>query len=103
MVFDEELITKSNALIFQIGILLKQFKADDIKRMISQFNHTEAASVVFDAIALETNGYPGGRTQFYESVKFKKQFLELAEPLIRFLNEEEDKFNLERMKIFASK
>lgn len=95
--FELDTIEKSNVMIIQVGSILKHFDADNICKMISQYSLSEAASVIFDAMAMEGVGpYPGGREKFWNEVSFKKKFLEKLEPVVRFLNEQEAKVRQER-------
>lgn len=94
--FDLKTIEDSNRMIFEVGTILKFYDANNIKEMLHQYNLAEAATVVFDAMAMENLPYEGGREKFWDSVTFKIQFLRLLEPLIRFLNEEEAKVKTEK-------
>ena len=89
--FELKTIEEANEMILQVGMLLKHYDADNLNQMITQFSLSQSASVIFDAIAMENSPYPGGREKFWQQVRFKKEFLERLEPLVRFLNEEEAK------------
>lgn len=97
MGFDQKTLDKANMIIMQLGALIKNFDADEIKEMISQYNLAESASIVFDAMTLQgvMNMYEQGREKFWSEVSFKKEFLEKLEPLVRFLNEQEAKVKAE--------
>lgn len=91
-------LNDANKLILEVGKILTQYDTEQVYEMINQFNLAESASVVFDAMALqgEFNMYEGhGREKFWNNARFKKQFLELVVPLVKFLNEEEAKFRQE--------
>ena len=97
MPLELETVEQANQLIMQIGLILKNFKAENIRKMIGQYDIAESASVVFDAMALEGTPSPKGRTEYWNNVAFNKRILELALPLIEFLNIEEKNFQEKRI------
>ena len=98
MAFDLKIIEDANRTVLMVGMIIKNIKAEKLGPMISQFSLAEAASVVFDAMAMENMPYEQGREKYWQSVKFKMEFLKLLKPLVQFVNDEEKKVK-EEMKV----
>lgn len=90
----EDLIEKANLTVQQFGQLLMTLKSDEIYEMINKFSEAESASVIFDAMELQGTQkiYTQGREKYWGEVAFKKQFLEHLVEIVKFLEEEREKF-----------
>lgn len=84
---NSDLINKANTTVLGMAPLIGSMDSEEIKAMIHEFNLAESSSVIFDAVHMKKpGGFYGeqGGDNFWESVKFKKKFLELLLPLVEF-------------------
>lgn len=89
------LLEKANLTVQSLGHILASMSSEEIYKMINEFSSAEAASVIYDAMALQGtfNMYEGqGREKFWGEVSFKKAFLEHLVEIVKFLEDERKKF-----------